>query len=69
MKSTGGVQITVNTRLGKTTRFDEYAIGRNAIARNIPCLTTLSAAAAAVEGIKALQEHALTVRSLQEYHL
>ncbi len=65
----GEVQIIVNTPLGKTTRFDEYAIGRNAIARNIPCLTTLSAAAAAVEGIKALQEHALTVKSLQEYHL
>jgi carbamoyl-phosphate synthase large subunit len=64
----GEVQIIVNTPLGKATRFDEYAIGRNAIARNIPCLTTLSAAAAAVEGIKALQEHALTVRSLQEYH-
>jgi carbamoyl-phosphate synthase large subunit len=43
----GEVQIIVNTPLGKTTRFDEYAIGRNAIARNIPCLTTLSAAAAA----------------------
>ncbi len=64
----GEVQIIVNTPLGKATRFDEYAIGRNAIARNIPCLTTLSAAAAAVEGIKALREHALTVKSLQEYH-
>jgi carbamoyl-phosphate synthase large subunit len=64
----GEIQIIVNTPLGKASRFDERAIGRNAISRNIPCLTTLSAAAAAVEGIKALQEHRLGVKSLQEYH-
>jgi hypothetical protein len=34
----------------------------------IPCLTTLSAAAAAVEGIRALQEEATSVAALQEYH-
>jgi carbamoyl-phosphate synthase large subunit len=64
----GDIQMIINTPLGKASRFDEHAIGRNAINRNIPCLTTLSAAAAAVEGIKALQEHRLGVKSLQEYH-
>ncbi|MDZ7289164.1 MAG: carbamoyl-phosphate synthase large subunit [candidate division KSB1 bacterium] len=64
----GEIQIIINTPLGKTSRYDEYAIGRNAIAHNIPCLTTLSASAAAVEGIRALQEHRLGVKSLQEYH-
>jgi len=64
----GEVQIIINTPLGKFSRYDEYAIGRHAINRKIPCLTTLSAAAAAVEGIKALQEHRLGVKSLQEYH-
>ena len=35
---------------------------------DIPCLTTLSGAAAAVEGIAALQEHALDARPLQELY-
>jgi carbamoyl-phosphate synthase large subunit len=64
----GEIQLIINTPLGKVSRYDEYAIGRNAINHNIPCLTTLSAAAAAVEGIKALQEQRLRVKSLQEYH-
>ncbi len=64
----GEIQIIVNTPLGKTSRYDEYAIGRTAITRGIPCLTTLSAAWAAVEGIRALRQHSVTVRSLQEYH-
>ena len=34
----------------------------------MPLLTTLSAAAAAVNGIKALQDKGLTVRSLQKHH-
>jgi carbamoyl-phosphate synthase large subunit len=35
----------------------------------IPLITTLSAAAAAVNGIRALRQKELRVRSLQEHHL
>jgi carbamoyl-phosphate synthase large subunit len=64
----GDIQIIVNTPLGKASRYDEYAIGRTAINLNIPCLTTLSAASAAVEAIDALRNHNLVVKSIQEYH-
>jgi hypothetical protein len=36
--------------------------------QQVPCITTLTGAAAAVNAIKALHTEGLTVRSLQEYH-
>ena len=34
----------------------------------VPCITTLTGASAAVSAIRALRSQALTVRSLQNYH-
>ena len=62
------IQLIVNTPLGSQSHFDEAAMRAAALRLGIPCLTTLSAAAAAVEGIRALQEEATSVSSLQEYH-
>ena len=64
----GDIQLVVNTPLGGESRFDEAAIRAAALRLSIPCLTTLSAATAAVEGIRARQEEATGVASLQEYH-
>jgi carbamoyl-phosphate synthase large subunit len=64
----GEIQLVINTPLGKDSRFDEAAIRSAALRLSIPCLTTLSAAAAAVEGIRARQEGVTGVASLQEYH-
>ncbi|HEY3202260.1 MAG TPA: carbamoyl-phosphate synthase large subunit [Thermoanaerobaculia bacterium] len=64
----GEIQLVVNTPLGKASRFDEAAIRATALRLSIPCLTTLSAATAAVEGIRARQEGATGVAPLQEYH-
>ncbi len=64
----GEIQLVVNTPLGRGSRFDEAAIRAAALRLSIPCLTTLSAATAAVEGIRARQEEATSVASLQEYH-
>ena len=64
----GDIQLVVNTPLGGESRFDEAAIRAAALRLSIPCLTTLSAATAAVEGIRAWQEEATGVASLQEYH-
>jgi carbamoyl-phosphate synthase large subunit len=36
--------------------------------QQVPCITTLTGAAAAVYAIRALTTEGLTVRSLQEYH-
>ena len=52
----GGVQMVINTPLGQASRFDESAIRREARAREIPCITTIAGAGAAVDGIRALQQ-------------
>ncbi len=64
----GRIQLVVNTPLGGPSHYDEAAIRAAALQLGIPCLTTLSASAAAVEGIRALQEETTGVASLQEYH-
>ena len=65
----GKIQMMINTPLGRASRYDEYFMSRAAIQYNIPCLTTLSAASAAVEAIRELRKNgkAISVMSLQEY--
>ncbi len=48
----GEIDLVVNTPLGKDSFFDELAIRRTALERDIPCLTTLSAASAALEALR-----------------
>jgi carbamoyl-phosphate synthase large subunit len=62
------IDLVINTPLGRKSHFDEKAIRRAATQHGIPCITTLSGGAAAVNAIRALQREKLTVRSLQEYH-
>ena len=62
------IDLVVNSPLGRESRFDEKAIRRAASQHAVPCITTLSGAAAAVNAIRTLQRVKLTVRSLQEYH-
>jgi carbamoyl-phosphate synthase large subunit len=64
----GDIQLVINTPLGGESHYDEAAIRAAALRLTIPCLTTLSAAAAAVEGIRARREEATGVAALQEYH-
>jgi len=65
---TGKVQLVVNTPLGRESFYDEKSIRRAAIRYNIPCITTLSAAHAAVRGIHALIELKREVSCLQDLH-
>ena len=60
--------LVVNTPLGKESFFDEKAIRSACMQYGTPCITTLSAAAAAVSAIRALQREEINVKSLQEYH-
>ena len=62
------IDLIINTPLGRTSHLDEKAIRRAAIQQGIPCITTLSAAVAAVNGIKAERERGIQVTSLQELH-
>jgi carbamoyl-phosphate synthase large subunit len=64
----GEIQLVINTPLGGVSHYDEAAIRATALRLSIPCLTTLSASAAAVEGIRARQEGATGVTALQEYY-
>ncbi|MCK5145550.1 carbamoyl-phosphate synthase large subunit [bacterium] len=61
----GKIDLIINTPLGKDARSDEYAIGRTAMAHDVPCLTTLSAAWAAIQAIRSLQAGPLGVIALQ----
>ncbi|HUZ46643.1 MAG TPA: carbamoyl-phosphate synthase large subunit [Terriglobia bacterium] len=62
----GSVDLIINTPLGRASRFDEKAIRRAAIQHGVTCITTLSAATAAVNGIRAQRDRGIGVVSLQE---
>jgi carbamoyl-phosphate synthase large subunit len=64
----GKIDLIINTPLGRQSHYDEKAIRRAATTHMVPCITTLSGAAAVVNAIRALRREKLTVRSLQEYH-
>jgi carbamoyl-phosphate synthase large subunit len=66
---TGKIHLVINTPLGRESFYDEKSIRRAAIRYNIPCITTLSAAHAAVHGIHALVELPREVACLQDLHL
>jgi carbamoyl-phosphate synthase large subunit len=65
---TGEIDLIINTPLGSTAHSDGMQIRTAAVRHNVPLLTTLSAAQAAVNGIQALQTQNLQVRSLQTHH-
>ena len=65
---TGKINLIINTPLGRESFYDEKSIRRAAIRYNIPCITTLSAAHAAVRGIHAITELKREVACLQDLH-
>src|SRR6188508_1467538 len=62
------IDMVINTPLGRESFFDDRAVRRAATMAQVPCITTLTGASAAVSAIKALREQALSVRSLQDYY-
>ncbi len=68
MIKNGEIQFVINTPSGKTPRQDEIAIRTAAVAARIPTMTTLRAVHASINGIRALKDKGLSVRSLQEFH-
>jgi carbamoyl-phosphate synthase large subunit len=65
---TGEVRLVINTPQGPAARMDGYEIRSAAVSADIPCITTVPGAAAAVMGIEALIRGEMAVRSLQELH-
>jgi carbamoyl-phosphate synthase large subunit len=65
----GEVDIVFNTPWGSGgPRVDGYEIRTAAVQAGIPCLTTVQATAAAVQGIEELARGEIDVRSLQDLH-
>ncbi|HZR22701.1 MAG TPA: carbamoyl-phosphate synthase large subunit, partial [Vicinamibacterales bacterium] len=62
------VDLVVNTPLGRESFFDDRTVRRAAMMHQVPCITTLTGAAAAVQAIRALRQEGLGVRALQDYH-
>ena len=62
------IDMVINTPLGRDSFFDDLAVRRAATMTQVPCITTLTGATAAVSAIRSLRSHTLTVRSLQDYY-
>jgi carbamoyl-phosphate synthase large subunit len=62
------VDLVINTPLGRESFFDDRAVRRAAMMHEVPCITTLTGAAATVSAIRAMREHGVGVRALQDYH-
>jgi carbamoyl-phosphate synthase large subunit len=67
MVESGELQLIINTPLGARAHDDGRSMRMAAVQHNVPLLTTLSAASAAINGIIALKAKDLKVRSLQEH--
>ncbi|WP_445170066.1 carbamoyl-phosphate synthase large subunit [Mycolicibacterium sp. Dal123E01] len=66
---TGEVNMVINTPYGNSgPRIDGYEIRSAAVSMNVPCITTVQGASAAVQGIEAGIRGDIDVRSLQELH-
>jgi len=63
----GTIDIIVNTPYGVGARLDGYEIRSAAVAKGVPCITTVQGLGAAVQGIEALIRGEVGVRSLQEH--
>jgi carbamoyl-phosphate synthase large subunit len=62
------INLVINTPFGRKSFYDDTYIRRTALQQNIPCITTLSAATACVEGIRSLRDGLRSVETLQEQH-
>ena len=68
MIESGDVTLVVNTPTGSGARTDGWEIRRSAVARSVPCLTTLAGGLAAVRAISSARHGEAEVLSLQEIH-
>ena len=62
------IAMVVNTPLGRESFFDDKAVRRAAMMAGVPCITTITGAAAAVDAIRALRTEGLDARALQDYY-
>ena len=64
----GGVQLVINTPIGRQAAHDDRYLRRAALDYSVPTVTTLAGARSAVEGIEALQSKSIEIHALQDVH-
>ncbi len=64
----GNIDLIINTPLGSQAHEDGVTIRSQAYALGIPIVTTMSAAAATIQGIRRMRAEPLSVRSLQAHY-
>jgi carbamoyl-phosphate synthase large subunit len=64
----GSIQLAIYTTAGASAFSDEKSIRRSAVTYRVPCITTMSGARAAAEGVAARLRDPIRVWSLQEIH-
>ncbi|MDD5504026.1 MAG: carbamoyl-phosphate synthase large subunit [Candidatus Omnitrophica bacterium] len=62
------IHLIINTPVGRTGKYDDSYIRMKAIQYKVPYITTLAAAAAAIEGIDAAKKSRIFPKSLQDYY-
>jgi carbamoyl-phosphate synthase large subunit len=68
MMKNGEIKLIINTPEGSNARRDGYHLRTAAVMQNIPSITTISAAAAVIQGIYELKNNKnIKVKSIQEY--
>ncbi|MGN1106635.1 MAG: carbamoyl phosphate synthase large subunit, partial [Huintestinicola sp.] len=65
----GEIQLIINTPAGKTSAYDDSYIRKEAIRHRVPYITTMAAAKASADGIRAVKNNThIGVKSLQAFH-
>ncbi|MFH1868734.1 MAG: carbamoyl-phosphate synthase large subunit [Candidatus Omnitrophota bacterium] len=64
----GDIKLVINTPVGRDSKYDDSYIRKMAIQYKIPYITTMAAARAAVEGIKAALSAKIVPKALQDYY-
>ena len=62
------IDLTINTPSGREAHTDQISLRSLAVMYDVPYITTISGASAAVNGIEFLQKGEIEVKALQDYH-
>jgi carbamoyl-phosphate synthase large subunit len=62
------INLIINTPAGRSSKYDDSYIRMKAIQHKIPYITSLTAAAASIEGIESVKKAKVLPTSLQDYH-
>ena len=61
------VQLIINTPSGRMQRSDDKQIRSNAVSYKVPCITTLAAASATIQGLEWIKNRPLEVTPIQDH--